>query len=247
MRNNRIFIDQPLDGLSQLTLTGDQANYVGRVLRMRPGDAFHLFSGDGRDFPAKVLAVGRRDVEVALSEPLAIDAESSLNVHLGQVVSRGERMDYAVQKATEMGVTALTPLLSERCEVRLDGERQDKRWRHWRQVSISACEQCGRARVPDIGDVTPLESWLQNVTADLKLILHPGDARAWSPAQRPASVCLLIGPEGGFTDEEVALAERHGFVHAPLGPRILRTETAPVAALALMQWLWGDFGDSTPT
>ena len=166
--------------------------------------------------------------------------ESGLTIELGQVMSRGERMDYAVQKATELGVTRIVPLFSERCEVKLSSERQDKRQQHWQQVAISACEQSGRSRVPEIAQPQPLSQWLTQCHSALKLVLHPDAAMPLAQRQAPASVALLIGPEGGLGDQEIAQARAAGFDSLQLGPRVLRTETAPVAALAVLQYLWGD-------
>lgn len=150
-------------------------------------------------------------------------------------------MDYAIQKSVEMGVARITPLVSERCEVKLKGDREDKRLRHWQQVAISAAEQCGRARVPDIEPVATLADWFA-VTGneDLRLVLHHRTPQSLAGLDRPQTLALLVGPEGGLSDEEIQAAEAAGFLPAALGPRVLRTETAPVAALAICHWLWGD-------
>ena len=182
----------------------------------------------------------KKRVTVQLTESFAGQSESTLHIHLGQGLSRGERMDWAIQKATELGVNAITPIFSERCEVRLKDERADKRLLHWRQVAISACEQCGRSTVPVIHPPLLLADWLKQVEADLKLVLHPVAEPMISHA-KPGSLAFLIGPEGGLTDNEVDTAQGAGFHAARLGPRVLRTETAPVVALAVAQQLWGDF------
>ena len=170
-------------------------------------------------------------------------SESPLQVELGQVISKGDRMDYAVQKATEMGVSRIAPLVSERCDVRLKGDREEKRIRHWQQVAISAAEQCGRAVVPEILPVQSLADWLPGTRdLDLRLVLHHRSPQPLVSHSRPRRLALLIGPEGGLSEDEIAATEQAGFVPAALGPRVLRTETAPVAALALCQWLWGDVG-----
>jgi 16S rRNA (uracil1498-N3)-methyltransferase len=166
-------------------------------------------------------------------------AESPLHVHIGQGLSRGERMDWAIQKATELGVAEITPIVSSRCEVRLKDERTDKRMSHWRQVAISACEQCGRSVLPLIHPPLVLEDWLKQSSAELKLVLHPV-AEPLTSHRKPQSLAFLIGPEGGLSDNEVALAQSAGFQPARLGPRVLRTETAPIVALAVAQHLWGD-------
>ncbi|MCY1424703.1 Ribosomal RNA small subunit methyltransferase E [compost metagenome] len=199
-----------------------------------------LFDGSGQEFVGELVEVGKKSVQVELREQFAGQTESPLRIHLGQGLSRGERMDWAIQKATELGVAEITPLVSERCEVRLKDERADKRLAHWRQIAISACEQCGRSRVPTINPPLGLDDWLAQTAADLKLVLHPL-AEPLASHARPASLAFLIGPEGGLSDAEVQLAQQAGYHSARLGPRVLRTETAPVVALSVAQQLWGDF------
>lgn len=239
MRLSRFFIDAPLS-LGQHELPEAQAHYIGRVLRHAAGDAVQLFDGSGQEYRGELIEVGKKAVRVELREQLAGQAESPLRIHLGQGLSRGERMDWAIQKATELGVGEITPIVSERCEVRLKDERADKRLAHWRQVAISACEQCGRSVLPLIHPPTSLAEWQANVQAELKLVLHPVAAPLESHA-RPQSLAFLIGPEGGLSEAEVEQARAAGFHAARLGPRVLRTETAPVVALAVAQQLWGDF------
>ncbi|AJO81180.1 16S rRNA (uracil(1498)-N(3))-methyltransferase [Pseudomonas sp. MRSN 12121] len=239
MRLSRFFIDAPLS-LGEHELPEAQAHYIGRVLRMAEGDALQLFDGSGHEFRGTLLEVGKKRVVVRLDESFAGQVESPLQIHLGQGLSRGERMDWAIQKATELGVNDITPIFSERCEVRLKDERADKRLAHWRQVAISACEQCGRSRVPVIHPPVLLADWIKQTQADLKLVLHPVAEPLESHA-KPATLAFLIGPEGGLSDAEVAQAQDAGFLPARLGPRVLRTETAPVVALAVAQQLWGDF------
>ncbi|MBJ9974903.1 16S rRNA (uracil(1498)-N(3))-methyltransferase [Pseudomonas sp. S75] len=239
MRLSRFFIDAPLS-LGEHALPETQAHYIGRVLRMSAGDAVQLFDGSGQEYLGQLLEVGKKSVRVALEQAIAGQPDSPLQVHLGQGLSRGERMDWAIQKATELGVQAITPIVSERCEVRLKDERADKRLAHWRQVAISACEQCGRSSLPQILAPVTLGEWIETVEADLKLVLHPV-AQALSSHARPQRLAFLIGPEGGLSDAEVEQAKAAGFHAARLGPRVLRTETAPVVALSVAQQLWGDF------
>ncbi|AZD11066.1 16S rRNA (uracil(1498)-N(3))-methyltransferase [Pseudomonas chlororaphis] len=239
MRLSRFFIDAPLS-LGEHELPEAQAHYIGRVLRMAEGDALQLFDGSGNEFRGTLLEVGKKRVVVRLDDSFAGQVESPLQIHLGQGLSRGERMDWAIQKATELGVNEITPIFSERCEVRLKDERADKRLAHWRQVAVSACEQCGRSRVPVIHPPLLLADWIKQTQADLKLVLHPVAEPLVSHA-RPATLAFLIGPEGGLSDAEVDQAQGAGFLPARLGPRVLRTETAPVVALAVAQQLWGDF------
>ena len=239
MRLSRFFIDAPL-ALGEQELPEAQAHYIGRVLRLTAGAAVQLFDGSGQEFVGTLQEVGKKRVSVELTEQFAGQADSSLHVHLGQGLSRGERMDWAIQKATELGANEITPIVSERCEVRLKDERADKRLAHWRQVAISACEQCGRSTLPLIHPPVDLNTWLKACEADLKLVLHPV-AEPLTAHARPGRLAFLIGPEGGLSDAEVETAQAHAFQAARLGPRVLRTETAPVVALAVAQQLWGDF------
>ena len=239
MRLSRFFIDAPL-ALGEHELPEAQAHYIGRVLRMAAGHKVQLFDGSGQEYLGILLEVGKKRVSVTLDEQFAGQPDSPLAIHLGQGLSRGERMDWAIQKATELGVSEITPLVSERCEVRLKDERADKRMAHWRQVAVSACEQCGRSSVPVIHAPQALADWVTASHAELKLVLHPVAEPLLSHA-KPASLAFLIGPEGGLSDAEVEQAKAAGFHAARLGPRVLGTETAPVVALALAQQLWGDF------
>jgi len=239
MRLSRFFIDTPMS-TGEHELPEAQAHYISRVLRMAEGDALQLFDGSGQEFRATLSEVGKKRVVVQIDESFAGQVESPLQIHLGQGLSRGERMDWAIQKATELGVNEITPIFSERCEVRLKDERADKRLLHWRQVAISACEQCGRSRVPVIHPPVLLADWLKQTEADLKLVLHPV-AEPLTSHTKPSSLAFLIGPEGGLSDAEVDQAKGAGFHAARLGPRVLRTETAPVVALSVAQQLWGDF------
>lgn len=238
MRLSRFFIDAPL-ALGEHHLPEASAHYIARVLRLAEGAAVQLFDGSGQEYRGELIEVGKKTVRVRLQEALAGMAESKLRIHLGQGLSRGERMDWAIQKATELGVAQITPIISERCEVRLKDERADKRLAHWRQIAISACEQCGRSVVPIIHPPQLLSDWLAT-EADLKLVLHPV-AEPLASHATPDTLVFLIGPEGGLTDAEVEQARMAGFQPARLGPRVLRTETAPVVALSVAQQLWGDF------
>lgn len=235
----RFFIAAPL-ALGVYELPEAQAHYLSRVLRLTVGAAVQLFDGSGYEYRGELTHVSKKIVQVDLRERLDGLAESSLRIHLGQGLSRGERMDWAIQKATELGVDELTPLFTDRCEVRLNGERAQKRLEHWQQIAISACEQSGRSKVPVIHPPQQLKDWQAAVQADLKLLLHPV-AQPLTEHTTPSTLAFLIGPEGGLTENEVAQASTYGFQPARLGPRVLRTETAPVVALSVAQQLWGDF------
>jgi 16S rRNA (uracil1498-N3)-methyltransferase len=242
MRKPRIHTTAALRENSRVQLQGAAGHYLSRVLRRDIGDRVYLFNGSGGEYEAQILSIVHGNAELEVLQLQAGECESPLVVHLGLAISRGERMDWAVQKATELGVNALTPLLSEHGEVKLSAGRSEKKCRHWQQIAISACEQCGRNSIPFIHPSQSLGHWLQGEPADLALVLAAGGnpLQHWSTA-RPTSLKLLIGPEGGLSDTELAAATAAGFEVAALGPRILRTETAPVAALSLAQYLWGDF------
>ncbi|WP_409524082.1 16S rRNA (uracil(1498)-N(3))-methyltransferase [Nitrincola sp. MINF-07-Sa-05] len=242
MRIPRFHEPQPLAEHSEISLSENTAQHAIRVLRLRVGDELILFNGDGHDYYASISAAGKRDASVRILHREARPAESPLRIELGQTLSRGERMDFAVQKATELGCAVISPLFTERCEVKLTSERQDKRQRHWQQIAISACEQSQRNQIPDISHPQPLADWLDQVDADLKLVLHHHDTQPMGNLPRPESVALLIGPEGGLTEDEVTLAKSKGFIPVCFGPRVMRTETAPIVASAILQYLWGDLG-----
>lgn len=243
MRIPRIYTDSPLHEGATADLDDNAAQHVGRVLRMQPGQELLLFNGDGNDYPATITESGKKRVEVQVGSPMENATDSPLEIVLGQTLSKGDRMDYAVQKAVEMGVTRIVPLTTERCDVKLKGDREDKRLRHWQSVATSAAEQCGRARVPEILPVMTLAEWFEHTgDCDLRLVLHHRTEQSLNTMTKPARVALMIGPEGGLSTEEITAAETAGFLPVALGPRVLRTETAPVAAMALCQWLWGDIG-----
>ena len=244
MRIPRIFTDSPLATGSQCELGDAAAQHVGRVLRMTEGQSLVLFNGDGQDYSARITHADKKRVKVSVEEARSNLAESNLDILLGQALSKGDRMDYAIQKAVEMGVTGIAPLSTDRSDVKLKGDREEKRLRHWRQVAISAAEQCGRARVPELHPVMALNDWLEHTEdRDLRLVLHHRTQQSLGSLDKPSRVALMIGPEGGLSPDEIAAAEAAGFMPVTLGPRVLRTETAPVAAIALCQWLWGDFGN----
>lgn len=239
MRISRLYVTQPLQEAAELALDGSRAHYLGKVLRVTVGTPLCLFDGSGFEYAATVLAVGKHTVRVQLGAGRDPGTESPLCTTLALGISRGERMDYAIQKSTELGVSAIQPLLTQHCEVKLQGERQDKRLEHWQQVAISACEQSGRVRVPPVLAPLSLEDFVSTSAAALKLLFDQGETTVLSGPRPAGEVALLIGPEGGLAPQELALAREQGFVGIQLGPRILRTETAPVAALAVLQQLWG--------
>ena len=245
MPRTRLHTGGPITVNSTLELDADRARYLGRTLRLRVGNRITVFDGQGSEFVATIEAFGRSSVTLRVDEETDAVTESRLRLHLVQGISRGERMDFVVQKATELGVKRITPVLTEHGVVKLDAKRARKRCEHWQKVAASACEQCGRVRLPLIDAPIALKHWFGNKTrqGDTELILKPG---AETPLARivvpETKACVLIGPEGGFSDSEFEDAAIAGFQAVSLGPRVLRTETAAVAALAVMQSLWGDLG-----
>jgi len=221
-----------------------KAHHVAHVLRLGPGDAVTLFDGRGIAYDASISKCARGEVSVQVRSRRDEDRESPLQVTLAQAVSSGERMDYTIQKAVELGISVIQPLMAERCVVRLSGERAAKRVAHWQSVVTAACEQCGRNRVPEVRPLLSLRDWLDGAAGSegIRLLLAPDGQVVLRSLPRPsAMVTVLAGPEGGFTAAETADAVRFGFQPLRLGPRVLRTETAAVALLAAMQALWGDF------
>ncbi len=239
----RLLVSQDLINGAAVVVEGDRARYLARVLRLRVGDTITVFDGSGPEWPATIENMTKNAATLVLGESREAHTESPLQIHLVQGVSRGERMDFVVQKATELGVRRITPVLTEYGVVKLAGERAQKRRDHWQGVAASACEQSGRTRPPRIDPPVSLNQWFGDkpADADVDLILHPGAATPLSRVGPPTTgACLLIGPEGGFSESEYADAKIAGFNAVSLGPRILRTETAAAAALAVMQSNWGD-------
>jgi 16S rRNA (uracil1498-N3)-methyltransferase len=243
MRNIRIHVDMLLVPGIDISLPSQAAEHVGRVLRLVAGDPLTLFNGDGNDYLSIIRTVDKRAVVVQVQSMQCVENESPLSLTLAQAVVRSEKMDLIVQKATELGVVRIVPLLTERSEVKLDAARAEKRWLHWRAVAASACEQSGRARLPEITPALSLPSWLEGLPDDgaLRLALLPEASRS-SRALRftAAGGLLVIGPEGGLGERDISALKAAGFDGLRLGPRILRTETAGLAALAALQALHGD-------
>ena len=239
----RIYVPDDIPAHGIFDAPADHAHHLVHVLRLAAGDALTVFDGRGYEYPAVIERMGKSAVTLRVSDPVAVDRESPLAVTLAQGISSGERMDYTIQKAVELGVHAIQPLSTERSVVRLSTERAAKRVAHWQGVVAAACEQCGRNRVPHVSVVSSVTTWLANVPPDaLRLTLSPGAASTLRELSRPAGpVVLLVGPEGGLSPREQEDAMAAGFAPLRLGPRVLRTETAALAALAAMQTYWGDF------
>ncbi|GGB54745.1 ribosomal RNA small subunit methyltransferase E [Oceanisphaera marina] len=241
MRIPRIYEAAALSSGLELTLSDDAANHVGRVLRMQAGQPLVLFNGQGGQYNANIVHADKKTVRVRLAEFDASDCESPLPFHLGQVISRGDKMEFTIQKSVELGVNVITPLFSSRCGVKLSGERLDKKIQQWQSIAIAACEQCGRNKVPDIRPAMTLTQWLAEQTDDLKLNLHPRAEYSVNTLPPPnAGIRLLVGPEGGLSDDEIIQAREQNFVDILLGPRVLRTETAALTAITALQCRFGD-------
>lgn len=243
MRVPRIYQPQPLAINQQLNLDEDGAAHIGKVLRMGNGEQISLFNGDGNDYLAEIVDAGKKHVTVKLLSCEANLSESPLNLHLGQVISRGDRMEFTIQKSVELGVNTITPLFSDRCGVKLNGERLEKKIQQWQKIVISACEQSGRSQVPVVRPAMDLQEWCSEPTEALKLNLHPRAAHGINGLDLAHTrVRLLIGPEGGLSAEEIAMTETYQFTDVLLGPRVLRTETASLTAITALQLRFGDLG-----
>lgn len=242
MRLTRCFVDLPLRSGTRIALPDANANHLARVLRLREGDACVLFNGDGNDYDARIEAISKREVVVELRGSRAVDTESPLHVTLLQGIARGEKMDLILQKATELGVAAVIPVVAERTEVKLDAERAEKRVAHWRSVIASACEQSGRARLPALAAPTALSDAARGLEGDaVRLTLDPtGEVSLATVQIAKGAVVVAIGPEGGWSPRDREILSAAGFIGLRLGPRILRTETAGLAAIAALQSRFGD-------
>ena len=241
MRTSRLYTADTLITGQQIELSDENAHYVRTVLRLKKDQRLTLFNSLGGEFLAELSEVSRKKVRVNIIGYNDRSVESSLHITLGLGISRGDRMDWAVQKSVELGVNHITPLLTTRCVVKFKDNKQSQRLQHWKNIVQHATEQCSRTILPDLTEITTIEDWLQNQTG-LKVFLDPYAEQSLvtlKPIEQ--RVTLLTGPEGGFTDEERELAIEAGFIPVKLGKRILRTETASLAALSAIQTLWGDF------
>ena len=250
MRLTRVYVEAPVAAGKRLVIAGSAANHITRVLRLRSGDALTVFDGSGGEFGARIEEFRKDSVVVTVEEHRPLDRESPLPLTLAQGISRGERMDWIIQKATELGTSRIVPLFTKRSVVRLDEKQADRKLQHWRAIAIAACEQCGRNKVPELAapidffDVLPADA-----SGATRLLLSPtGDLRIEdledmgqnAPLNMRRGITVLIGPEGGLEDVEQEAALAAGFKAVRLGPRVLRTETAAIAALTIIQRYFGD-------
>lgn len=243
MRIPRIYHPAPLDAGNEIALSEEAANHVGRVLRMGPGQMLELFDGMNLTFAAEIIQADKKNVHVRIHASRADSRESPLYLHLGQVMSRGEKMEFTIQKAVELGVNVITPLFSERCGVKLDAERLAKKIQQWQKIAIAACEQCGRNRIPEVRHPMTLEAWCAEQDRGLRLNLHPRAEHSINTLPLPVErVRLLIGPEGGLSADEIGMTAQYDFTDILLGPRVLRTETTALTAITALQVRFGDLG-----
>ena len=238
-RTPRLFVETELQPRSKLILAENAAHHAARVLRLHDGDTVVLFDGRGGEYEARLAMPGRGQVAAETGERRDPERESPLRITLVQAVSSSEKMDFTIQKAVELGVAAIQPILTAKSLVRLSAEREEKKLTRWRRVAIAACEQCGRNRIPEIDEPLPLERYRAPADSSKILLSPSGTAKLGTLARSP--VTLAVGPEAGFSDEEEQLLQRAGFVPMRLGPRILRTETAALAALAALNAIAGDY------
>ena len=242
MRQSRIYTPQVLAKEEKVELTGSASHYLSRVLRLSAGNTVTLFNGDGRDYSGEICDVQRQSVAIKLIGSRILENESPLKITLVQAISRGERMDHSLQKATELGVCCIQPVTSQRVEVRLDEKRWAKRLAHWQGVVISACEQSGRAVVPDVKEPIYLDEWVKISEGLTRLVLDPtAKTRLSSLSATTGAISVVVGPEGGFSDGEMKDLSMGGVKGVSIGPRVLRTETAGPAAIAVLQAICGDF------
>jgi 16S rRNA (uracil1498-N3)-methyltransferase len=250
MRLTRVYVDAPVATGKRLVVDGSAANHITRVLRLRSGDALTVFDGSGGEFGARIEEFRKDSVVVTVEEHRPLDRESPLPLTLAQGISRGERMDWVIQKATELGTSRIVPLFTKRSMVRLDERQAERKLQHWRAIAIAACEQSGRNKIPELAtpidffDVLPADGsgatrLLLSPTGDLRIEDLPDVRQDAAPGERKA-ITVLIGPEGGLDDVEQEAALAAGFKAVRLGPRVLRTETAAIAALTIIQHHFGD-------
>lgn len=241
MRTVRIYQPGPYDKGHQVELSATASQHVGVVLRMQVGDPLCLFCGDNREFKARIIAVQKKKVVVSIDDVAPVSRESPLSIHLAQGISKGDRMEWVIQKAVELGVQQITPLMTTHCVVRLDSDRLNKKLAQWQAIAIAAAEQSGRNQLTIIHPARTLDAYIQDCGATTKRILDPNATQSWrNHTDTKGDIALIIGPEGGFSEAEIIRAQDFGFEPLSLGPRILRTETAAIAALSMIQGTDGD-------
>jgi len=240
MRLTRIFQKHAITVGQDYQLDSRGHNHIFNVLRLKTNDSLILFNDTGLEFNCIIISASKKQSTVKVLNSFTSQKESSLKIHLGQAISKSDRMDFAIQKAVELGVSEITPLKSDFGGFKLSEVRLEKKMRHWEQIIISACEQCHRNVIPVLNPPIQLKSWLNKAKEDLKLIFDTGEENHVLDYKTPESITLVIGPEGGFSENELMVAQENKFIKTNLGPRILRTETATTTAVSIIQYLWGD-------
>lgn len=243
VKNPRLFVKKDFEPSSNIRIDDQQCHHVLNVLRLTKGDKFVLFNGEGGEYLAEITELGKGNLTALILNHNLVEKESSLPISLGLAAIKRDKMDFAIQKATELGVSSIYPLISEFSNIK--SQVLEKRQSHWQGIVESACEQCGRNRLPELHPVQSLDDWLSVINATIKVICEPNSEpgnlfNSENGQSKPASLALLIGPEGGFSNLESSMARKRGFVAMGLGPRILRAETAVVSSLAILQSRWGD-------
>lgn len=241
MRTTRLFVDQIMQSNTLITLSTSSTHYLKNVLRLKVGASLRVFNGQGGEYQAQIRSIDKKSTELALGEFVDHQVESPLQLHLVQAVSRADRMDFTLQKAVELGVQSISPVISEYSNLKINDQRASKRFAHWQGILQSATEQSGRTQLAQLNPLQPLTTWLTQSTHSNCLLLEPSAESRFATLKQQTQFTLLIGPEGGFSEPELALAKQHGVQAVSLGPRILRTETAGIAALSLLQGKFGDF------
>jgi 16S rRNA (uracil1498-N3)-methyltransferase len=241
MRVSRIYCKENLAAGASIQLDSDSIHYLVNVLRLKPGTEINLFNSDAGEFRGTIVTASKKEVVVELDEQVAEPLRNSLSIHLALGLSKGDRFDYAMQKSVELGVAAITPLYTEYSEVKFkDHSRLEKKLLHWQKIAVSACEQCGSHSPPTLYAPLTLNEFAQQKTKACRLVLDKSGEGSLSELEKPEAIELLVGPEGGLSPDELGLLQSHEFQAINMGPRILRTETAPVAALAILQSVYGD-------
>lgn len=239
MRIPRVYIDSPLDIGVKLTLSSDAHRHVINVLRLKENNAIILFNGNGNAYPAKIILIEKKLTTVLIESQSINYAQSALNIELGLSLIKSDKFDFAIQKAVELGVTSITPLAATRSTIKLDDKRSAKKLAHWQGIIQSACEQSGRNILPIISTVQSIQQWLDSSTVE-GIIFEPSSTKTLSSIGAQNNIRIIVGPEGGFTNDELNRVSKHNFTKIKIGPRILRAETAAITAVASLQLLWGD-------
>ena len=241
MRTTRVYIDQEIDTAKDLELTGQVNHYLLNVLRLKTASKVTLFNGNGHEYSAELVDVSRKRTRLQILGRSEQEALPRLNIHLGIGLSKGDRFDWAIQKATELGVSSITPLITEFSTLKISSDRLEKKHHHWLGIMQSACEQSGRCYLPEIKLPETLIDWINHSSNALKLVLNPHQGQSLHSQTCDKDLTILVGPEGGLSEKEIKSANDHDFISIKLGNLVLRTETAPVAAIAAAQTLWGSF------